>query len=121
MLSDDKFNKELKKYDKHLFLGRHLVYRDDEVFNAPCVYYWKHKGLKPEAIKILPGAPCWADLDDIKRMDTWTYEDDWIKKLDRENELNRMRTIASAQDEMNQVSKDVYKLAQKLERYGENG
>ena len=121
MLSDDKFKKELKKYDEYLFLGKSLVIRNGEIMNAPTIYYQKHTRLRPEIVKILRGAPCWADLDEIKKMDSWAWKDDWKKKMDEHNSRLQERTIASAKDETNQVSKDVYTLANRLERYGEHG
>ena len=38
MLSDNKFEKELKKYDPCLFLGKSLVARNGEIMNAPTIY-----------------------------------------------------------------------------------
>ena len=120
MLSDNKFKKELKKFDPYLFLGKSLVVRNGEIMNAPTIYYWKHKGLKPEIVKILKSAPCWGDIDELKKMDSWTYNDDWMEKLDEYNEKIRLDTERRAIDQIQQVNKDVYTLANRLERYGSN-
>ena len=119
MLSDDKFSKELKRYDKYLFLGKSLVYRGGEIMNAPTIYYQREAGLKPDIVKILKGAPCWGDIEDLKRMDSWAFKNDWLVKLDEENARRRESAIRSAQDQTNEVSKDVYTLANRLERYGD--
>tara|TARA_R100000008_G_C3479851_1_gene113287 strand:+ start:63 stop:449 length:387 start_codon:yes stop_codon:yes gene_type:complete len=120
MLSDDKFNKELKKYDKHLFLGKCLVYRDGEYFNAPTIYYWRNKRMKPEVVTTLRAAPCWGDLDKLKKWDTWAKKKHWMHELDEHNLARDNAVRKSAQDQINQVNKDIYKLSQRLERYGEN-
>ena len=119
MLSDNKFKKELKKFDPYQFLGRSLVIREGEYFNAPTIYYQKERGLKPDIVKILKGAPCWGDIEDLKKMDSWAWKKDWMAKLDAYNERMRQSKISSSRDEMNQVSKDVYTLANRLERYGD--
>lgn len=121
MLSDDKFSKELKRYDKYLFLGRSLVIRNGEIMNAPTIYYQKEKGLKPDIVKILKRAPSWADIDDLRKMDSWAWKKDWMTKMDEYNEKLRQNKISAAVDQQNEAGKDLYTLANRLERYGEMG
>ena len=121
MLSDNKIEKELKKYDPCLFLGKSLVARNGEIMNAPTIYYQKERGLKPDIVKILRSAPCWGDIEDLKKMDSWAWKNDWMQKLDAHNDAIKQRELSSAKDQTNEVSKDVYTLANRLERYGEHG
>ena len=121
MLSDSKFEKELKKFDEYLFLGRCLVIRNGEIMNVPTIYYQKERGLKPDVVKGLKRPPCWGDIDELKKMDSWAWKKDWTKKMDDYNEKIKQSKINSAQDQIDEAGKDIYTLANRLERFGGNG